>query len=352
MKRNAELLFGVTTEVLLDEGRSKTVKAGGHRRVGGEEIARSRDRQRDFEGLPGLLHEVAGAFQDGERRVPFIQVTDLRLDPERAEQPPSADPEEQFLLEAQLRPAAIELAGNPAMSGKVRRVIAVQQVKLHPADLDLPGAQPDRVSGQRDLQPQPLPVRLAQRRDRQLSGIVIRVEGLLRSVLVDHLAKIALLVEQSHADHRHTQIAGGFELIAGHIAKPARVDGQSFAQHEFHAEIRGAGQRSLRMILLKPRRRFRRLPAGFDQAIYVLPENGIGQHALDPVARDRLQDHPGVMRDLPQFGIKLPPHFVGGMIPRPAHIQGEFRQGIESLDFRGQKIVDGVAGAGLFAHDY
>ena len=35
------------------------------------------------------------------------------------------------------------------------------------------------------------------------------------------------------------------------------------------------------------------------------------------------------------FGIKLPPHFVGGMIPRPAQIQGKLRQGIEPLDFRG-----------------
>ena len=137
---------------MLDEGGSETVKAGGHGRVGGEEITRSSDRQRDFEGLPCLFHEVAGTFQDGERRVPFIQMTDLRLEPERAEQPPSADPEEQFLLEAQLRPAPIELAGNPSMNGEVRRVIAVQQVKLHPAHLDLPGAQPDRVSRQRDLQ--------------------------------------------------------------------------------------------------------------------------------------------------------------------------------------------------------
>ncbi len=29
-----------------------------------------------------------------------------------------------------------------------------------------------------------------------------------------------MLVEQPHADHRHAQIAGRFELIAGHIAKP------------------------------------------------------------------------------------------------------------------------------------
>ena len=104
------------------------------------------------------------------------------------------------------------------------------------------------------------------------------------------------------------------------------------------------------MILLKPRGRLRRLPPGLHQVINVLAKNGIGQHALDLVARDRLQDNPGVMRDFPQFGIKLPPHFVGGMIPRPAHIQGQLRQGIESLDFRGQKAVDRVADTCLFAH--
>ena len=351
MERNAELLLGIATEVLLDEGRSETVKAGGHRGMRGKQVACPGNGQRDFEGLPGLFHEGAGAFQHGESRMPFIQVTDLRLNPQRAEQPPSADPEQQFLLEAEFRAAAVELAGDPSMRGDVRRVIAVQQVELHSADLDLPGAQPDRVSGQRDLQPQPLPIRLAQRRDRQLSGIVIRKEGLLRSVFIDHLAKIALLVEQSHADHRHTQIAGGFELIAGHVSKAARVDGQSFAQHEFHAEIGRAGQGSVRMILLKPGGRTRRLPAGFHQAVHIFPKNGVGQYALNLVPRDRLQDDPGILRDLPQFGIKLAPHFVGRMIPRPAHVQRKLRQGIEALDFGGQKVVDRVADAGSFTHD-
>jgi hypothetical protein len=64
----------------------------------------------------------------------------------------------------------------------------------------------------------------------------------LLAISVNHLAKISLLVEQSHTDDRHAQIAGGFELVTSHIAKPARVDGQSFAQHEFHAEICDTGQ--------------------------------------------------------------------------------------------------------------
>ena len=352
VKSDAELLLGIPAEVLLDQRGRKTVKTGGHRRVGGEQIARSRDRQGDFERLPCVVHERAGAFQHGERRVSFIQVTDLRREAQRAQQPPAADPEQHFLLEPQFRPAPIQLAGYSPMNGEVRRVIAVQQVQLHPADLGLPGAQPDRVSRQCDLQPQPLAVWLAQRRDRQLSRIVIRVEGLLLSVFVDHLAKIALLVEQPHGGHRHTQIAGGLELIAGHITQPARVNGQSFAQHEFHAEIRSTGQWSCRISPLKPRGRFRRLPAVFDQIVYVFPESGIGQHPLDPVPRGRLQDHPGVMRDLPQFRIKLPPHIVGSMIPRPMHVQGELRQGIDSFGFRRQEMVCRVADTGLFAHDF
>jgi hypothetical protein len=85
VKCNAQLLFGISTKVVLDQGGAKSVKAGSHCRVGGKEITRSCDRQSDIEGLPCLVHEVAGTFQDGERRVPFIQVTDLWLDPQRAE---------------------------------------------------------------------------------------------------------------------------------------------------------------------------------------------------------------------------------------------------------------------------
>src|SRR5208337_2718096 len=49
---------------------------------------------------------------------------------------------------------------------------------------------------------------------------------------------------------------------------------------------------------------------------------------------------------------KLPPHFVGRMIPRPAHIQGQLRQGIESFDFRGQETVDRVADTRWLAHGF
>ena len=89
----AELLLGITTQVLLDETRRETVKAGGHCRVRGEQVPRSRGGQRDLERLCCLLHETAGALQHGEGRMPFVQVTDVWLDPKRGQEPPSADPE-------------------------------------------------------------------------------------------------------------------------------------------------------------------------------------------------------------------------------------------------------------------
>ena len=233
----AQLFPRVATKETFDKGGRETIKTGRHRRVGGEEVARPRGGQRDLERLPVLLHEIARAFQHGESRVPFVQVTDFGFEAQGGQQPPSAHAEQQFLLEAQLRPASVQLTGDSPVSGKVRGVVAIEQVKLRPADLNLPGAHPDGVTRQGDLQPQPLAVRLAHGCDGQLSGVVIGVEGLLRSITVNHLAKIASLVKQPHSDHRDAQVAGGFELVPGHVAQPAGVNGQRFAQHEFHAEI-------------------------------------------------------------------------------------------------------------------
>jgi hypothetical protein len=48
----AELLLRIMTEVLLDEGGSETVKAGGDRRVGGEEVSGSRTASATSKGCP------------------------------------------------------------------------------------------------------------------------------------------------------------------------------------------------------------------------------------------------------------------------------------------------------------
>ena len=101
------------------------------------------------------------------------------------------------------------------------------------------------------------------------------------------------------------------------------------------------------MLLLEPCRTSCRLVLGSQPVINVLAEGGISQHALELVSRDRLQDDPRILSEVPQYWIERAPQSIGGMIPRPMHIQGEFRQGIEPLDFRWKNVVQRVADAGL-----
>jgi hypothetical protein len=60
----------------LGSARSEAVEANSHHRVGGEKVSRSCGGQCNFERLPSLVHESPGSFQNGKRRMPFIEIAD------------------------------------------------------------------------------------------------------------------------------------------------------------------------------------------------------------------------------------------------------------------------------------
>ena len=70
-----------------------------------------------------------------------------------------------------------------------------------------------------------------------MARVIKWIDGLLATIRIDLLTEVPLLVQQPHTDERHTEIAGGLELIARHIAEAAAIDGKGFAQHELHAEV-------------------------------------------------------------------------------------------------------------------
>ena len=126
MERYTKFLTGIAAQVLLDQVRTKAVKTRSHCSMSGKQVARPGCRQCDLEGLAGLFHEAQGPFQDSKSCMPFIQMAYFGLNPERTQQPPSTDTEEQFLFKTQFRASAVEFAGNPPVGRVVRRVIAVQ----------------------------------------------------------------------------------------------------------------------------------------------------------------------------------------------------------------------------------
>src|SRR5271155_760115 len=83
------------------------------------------------------LHEIGRAFgkdhgsiqfllsQHGERRMTFIEVADLRIQPNLAQQAPAANTQNDFLLQPHLCIATIELAGDTAMRGAIGEVVRI-----------------------------------------------------------------------------------------------------------------------------------------------------------------------------------------------------------------------------------
>ncbi len=206
------------------------------------------------------------------------------------------------------------------------------------------------MARQIEFEPQPFPVGTAQRCDRQLARIVVRIDCLLRPVAIDHLAKIPLAVEQSDRNERQAQVAGRLELIASDVTKTARVDWQRFAQHEFHAEVCDAGQRRSRMGSLEPRGRRRRIPSGTHKVLDAFAEHGVGRQVLDAILRDRLKHRPWIVREIPQYRIEPPPHFVRGVVPGPLHVQRKLGERIEPLDVSRHHAMHWIGRMLRFAH--
>ena len=134
------------------------IETGFDRRMGGEEVAGARDREGDVERHAVVLHEAPRPFQHGEGGVPFVELADLGLQPEGPQQAPAADAEDDLLEQAQLRAAAVELAGDAPQGRRIRGVVRVEQVECGAANLHLPGADPRLIAGQHDLESHPLAV--------------------------------------------------------------------------------------------------------------------------------------------------------------------------------------------------
>src|SRR5215469_8151824 len=112
LEGNSQSLLGVLPEVLVHQIRRETIKSGFDRRVRGEEISTPSRRQGDVERLLVIGHPGARPLQDGEGRMTFVQMADLRSNPQGAQQSPTSQPQHHFLPQPQDRSASVELAGD------------------------------------------------------------------------------------------------------------------------------------------------------------------------------------------------------------------------------------------------
>src|SRR5271167_271649 len=113
-KIDPQLFVRVSREVSADQVGSKAIKPGSDRRVCRKQVAHACRVEADVERNTILRHKASGAFQHDERRMSLIEMAYFRFDPETLKQAPAANSEHEFLRQAQLEAAAIELAGDTA----------------------------------------------------------------------------------------------------------------------------------------------------------------------------------------------------------------------------------------------
>ena len=106
----------VAVEMLFDEMEGEHVVAGRDRRVRREDGRRS-DELGCFVKAHPALDQRADAFEDEERRVPFVGVKNRRTYPESFEHSHAADAEDHLLPDARLLVAAVEPAESSRSQG-------------------------------------------------------------------------------------------------------------------------------------------------------------------------------------------------------------------------------------------
>ena len=220
----------------------------------GEQVARRRRLPRLPVVALILLHQHAGALQGHKGGVAFVHVAEGRRDAQGGQGAHAADAQDDLLLQAHFRIAAVELVGDVLVVVLIGGDVGVEQIERNAPHLHLPDLRVDVAARKIHADAERLAVRVRLRLHRHVIEIVVGVALLLPAVGVERLAEVALLIQQAHADERDAQIAGRFEMVAGENAQAAGVDRQALGQAELHREIgdAGLGRRFVFIVALEP----------------------------------------------------------------------------------------------------
>ena len=308
-----------------------------HRVAGPRERVVERGSRRDV---------VGGELERRERRMALVEVQDAGLDPERAQRPHGADPEQPVLPEARERVALVEAGGDPPVDGVVLVELGVEEVERDAADLDAPDVERDLAAGEREREPERRPVLGEHLDGRQVLGDDLRPVLVLEARAVDALLEVALPVEEPDADDGQREVARLLEDVARERAEPARVDRQRRVDAELRADERDRAVEALD----------RRVRPGtvvlehLREPLHALADRAVAAGGLERVRREILElSHRVAAVELPRERVERAEELGAVGIPRPAVVERDPRERRE-LGRKPRRDVGGalvrLAGAG------
>jgi hypothetical protein len=167
--------------------------------VSGEDVGRCDYLERRIK-IELLLDNVeANAFEREKRRVPFVHMKHIRFDPESAQRFDAADSEHDFLAHPHFQVSAIKLSGDQSVFSAVFRSVSIEKVDADPADTQFPklGKNFAIQNWHRNEQ---VRVAAADFANRQMMKILIEIDRLLKTLLVDLLPEITVSIKQPNRD--------------------------------------------------------------------------------------------------------------------------------------------------------
>ena len=316
----------IVLEVLVDQPGLEGVVAGRDGGVGGEHVRRRHRLAGRLEGDAPLLHQNADALEAEEGGVALVHVEHVGLDAQELQGPHPAYAEENLLADPHFLVAAVELAGDLAILGRVLRHVGVQQVQGDPAHADVPDLGLDVPPGELHLH-HGRRVVAEHLGDGEIVEVVPREQLELPSVGVEALAEVALLVQQSHPHQRDAQLGGALEVVARQHAQAARVDRQRLGQAELGAEIRDPRAVGGAVVVRPPRAAGEVVLQLVVGAAELGHEPGVPTARIEPLLADLPEHGDGVVTGaFPQVGVEAAEHIADLPAPGPAEVHGQLNQ--------------------------
>ena len=254
-------LRAVIGKVVVQQPGVEQVDTGGHRGMRRENVVGADGFYGFVKGQAVFRHLEPDAFDAEEGRMALVHMEHRRGQTQRREYAHAANAEDNLLADAGVGVAAVELIGNvPVLRRRVLRDVGVEQIELDAANTDHPRLDEDFPGRHLNGDDQIRAVGPVDGLNRQGIEIVLRRLLNLPAVLVQRLAQVALLVEQSDANEGQIEVRGGFQVIARQHPQAARVNRQALGQAVLHRKIGdqllGLGRRRSVHVGIEPFARF------------------------------------------------------------------------------------------------
>ena len=236
------------------------------------------------------------------------------VDAQLAQGADTADAQQEFLLEAVLPVAAIQVVGHLAVLGDVGLIVGVQQVQVRTAHLHFPHAGGDGTAREGHARGDPVAIGVHHRHGRDLQEVLGVVVGDLVALAGDDLGEVAEPVEEAHGDEVHVHVGGLLQVVAGQDAETARIDLQGGIQTVFHAEVGNGRVGALGLL--------GHVGVEFGQdGVHLLDEGVIVGELMEPLDAHRVQQGQRIVAGgMPDLGIDGVEELFGTLVPAPPQV--------------------------------